>query len=69
MKFRIWKIDEFRKLHIYSEQVFGNWKKKIQLQEMKVFVVSHFEPLGLRCEMTLMPLHLVSRRERVVSEL
>ena len=30
--------------------------KKIQLQEMKVCVVSHFTPLGLRCEITVMPL-------------
>ena len=37
--------------------------------KMKVCVVSHFEPLGLRCEMTVMPLDQVSGHDRVVSEL
>ena len=30
--------------------------KKILLQERKVYEFSHFEPLGLRCELTVMPL-------------
>ena len=36
---------------------------------MKVCVISHFEPSGLRCEMTVMPLGKVLGRDRVVSEL
>ena len=37
--------------------------------ERRVCIISHFELLGVRCEMTVMPLYRVSRRDRVVSEL
>ena len=40
--------------------VIGKKKKKIRLQEMNVCFVSHFEPLSLRCEMTITPLNRIS---------
>ena len=36
--------------------------------KLRVCVVSHFEPSGLRCEMTVMPLRQVYGCDKVVSE-
>ena len=39
----------------YVEQVFDSWTQSSY--EIKVCVVSHFKPLGLRCEMIVIPLY------------
>ena len=47
--------------------MFGNWKKSSY--KSKVYVFSHFNPSGLTCELTVMSLGRVLRRDKVVSEL
>ena len=46
-------INDFKN-GIYSEHMFGNWTKSSY--KMKVCVFSYFEPSGLRCKLTVMPL-------------
>ena len=46
----------YRKLLI-TLKMFGNWTQSSY--KMNVCVVSYFEPLGLRCEMIVIPLGLV----------
>ena len=62
----IWRIDEFRKLCITLNRCLINGDNLII--NLKVCVVLNFEPLGVSCEMTVMPLGRILGRERVVSE-
>ena len=57
MKFRIWKIDEFRKLCIYSEQVFDNWKKFNYKEGLCLFAL---QAIDLRYKLIVIPLGQVS---------
>ena len=71
----IWKIfismdlrfGDSRILCFYSEQVFNKWNQFNYNKGMKFCVVSCFESLDLRCEITVMPRDRVSRRDRVAS--
>ena len=53
------EIHDFRILHFYSEHVFGNWTK-LTSYKTNVCIISHFKPLDLKHEMTVMPLNRVS---------
>ena len=39
------------------------------ITKRKVYIFSHFEPLSMRCELTVMPLDRVLGCDRVVSKL
>ena len=72
----IWKIflnmdlrfRDNRMSRFCSKQVFNKWDQFSHNKGLNFCVVSCFESLDLRREMTVMPLDRVSRRDKVVSE-
>ena len=62
------RFGDSRKLHFFFEHVFDKWNQFSHNKGMKFCVVSWFESLDLRCEMTVMPRDRVSGCDRVTSE-